>query len=292
MAYRNLGYRRFNRKSGTRSVIQKRRRYKSVAGKKLATTVRKLVQRNISKNIENKSIITYSKLIGIPGPIVGETVVGSGLNTDTFPILPVLNPGNKSHQRVGQKIRPMSLWCSGYVWLDPSLDTQGQGGVNNSGVNVRLYMLSSKAFKTYNALEASQSGSINGYGLIANNLVMANGTEGNFDGSLERSMAFKTNTKRVTVHGIRNLHMRRDFAPSVSVPTSGGNLQPVKRTFAFKIAIPKQLTYSSDTAVLPSNFAPFLMAGYTYDNGVVPSASPTAAGPKITFTTKLVYEDA
>lgn len=289
-----MAYRRYfpKRKTGTRSVVQKRRNYKSVAGKKLATTVRKLVQRQIRKNIENKSITTYSKLIGIPGPIIGESIIGSGLNTDTFPILPEIDPGNKSHQRIGQKIRPTSLWCSGYVWLDPSQDTQGQGGVNNSGVNVRLYMLSAKAFKTYNALNASQTSLIDGYGLIANNLVQSNGAETKFDGSIEKAIAFKTNTKRVTVHGIRNLHMKRDFAPSVSVPTSGGNLQPVKRTFAFKIPFPKQITYSSDTTVLPSNFAPFLMAGYYYDNGVIPSPSPTNAGPQITFTTKLVYEDA
>lgn len=290
-----MPYRRYNKRSsrmGPKPTIRKRKARVSIAGKKLSSTVKALVQRNISKNIENKSVITFSKLIGIPGPIVGETIIGAGLNTDTFPIFPEINPGNKSHQRVGQKVRPMSLWCSGYVWLDPSQDTQGQGGVNNSGVNVRLYMLSSKAFKTYNALEASQAPATNGYGLIANNLVTANGTEGSFDGSTERAIAFKTNTKRVTVHGIRNLHMRRDFAPSVSVPTSGGNLQPVKRPFAFKIAFPKQLIYSSDTSLLPSNFAPFLMAGYTYDNGVVPTAGTVAAGPKITFTTKVVYEDA
>jgi len=290
-----MAYRRYNRRStrmGVKPVIRKRKARVSVASKKLSSVVKALVQRNISKNIENKSVITYSKLIGIPGPIVGETIIGQGLNTDTYPIFPIVQPGNKSHQRVGQKFRPMSLWCSGYVWLDPSLDTQGQGGVNNSGVNVRIYMCSSKAFKTYNALEASQAATSNGYGLIASTLVTANGQEASFDGSVQRAIAFKTNTKRVTCHGVRNLHLRRDFAPSVSVPTAGGNLQPVKRSFAFKIACPKQIMYSSDTAVSPSNFAPFLMAGYTYDNGVVPSASPTAAGPQITFTTKLVFEDA
>ncbi len=277
--------------SNAKKTIQKRRRYKSVAGLKLASTVKKLVQRNISANIENKSVITFQKPTQLAGQIFGE--VQPGNTPDTFPLFPPISPGNKSHQRVGQKIRPISMVVSGYVWLNPSLSTQGTDGVNTTGMNVRLYFCSVKAKRSYVALEQEDTTTqADGYTTVATNLLTANGVEASFDGTLQRAIAFKTNHKRITVHSMKYLHLSRDFAPSVSVPTAGGNLQASKRSFSVRIPLPKSINYSNDLIVTPANFAPILMAGYNFDSGLPTAGQPLGAGPQITFSTRFVYEDA
>jgi len=277
--------------AGATKVVQKRRRYKSVANKKLATVVKKLVQRNISKNIENKSVITFQKPTALIGEIRGQ--VDLSLSPDTFPLFPPIAPGNKSHQRVGQKLRPKSMVVSGYVWLNPTLSTQGNDGLNTSGINVRLIFCTVKAKRSYVALENEDvSTNADGYTTAATNLLTANGQEASFDGSLQRAMAFKINHKRITTHAVRYLHLSRDFAPSVSVPTAGGNLRAVKRAFSVRIPCPTAINYSNDSITTPANFAPILMAGYNFDSGAPTASTPLGAGPLLTFSTRFIYEDA
>lgn len=286
MKYRK--YSKYQRAKFEKSIAKKR---KGFGTKKLASTVKKLVQRNISANIENKSVITFQKPTPLIGEIRGQT--DPALSPDTFPLFPPISPGNKSHQRVGQKIRPKSMVVSGYVWLNPSLSTQGNDGLNTTGVNVRLYFCSVKAKRSYVALEQEDTTTqADGYTTVATNLLTANGVEASFDGTLQRAIAFKTNHKRITTHATKYLHLRRDFAPSVSVPTAGGNLQASKRAFSVRIPLPKSVYYSNDLIVTPANFAPILMAGYNFDSGAPTAGQPLGAGPLITFSTCFVYEDA
>lgn len=289
MPYRKASYRMRTRK--TRSVIQKRRRYPSVANKRLSSTVKQLVQRNISANLENKSIISFQKPTPLIGSIRGN--VDPTTSPDTFALLPAIVPGNKSHQRVGQSIRPIAMVVSGYVWLNPTLSTQGNDGLNTTGVNVRLIFCTVKGKRSYVALEAEDpTTNADGYKTAATNLVTANGIEAQFDGSLERAIAFKINHKRITTHSVKYLSLKRDFSPSVSVPTAGGNLQASKRSFSVRIPVPKKMNFSSDLIQSPSNFAPILMAGYNFDSGAPTASAPLGAGPLLTYSTRFVYEDA
>jgi len=279
------------KRMGAKRTVQKRRKYKSVANLKLARTVKELVQRNISANIENKSVITFQKPTPLPGAIFGEVVQAN--TPDTFPLFPPISPGNKSHQRLGQKIRPVSMIVSGYVWLNPSLSTQGNDGVNTSGVNVRLIFCTVKAKRSYVALEQEDTTTqADGYTTAATNLLEANGVEASFDGTLQRALAFRINHKRITTHSVKYLSLRRDFAPSVSVPTAGGNLQASKRAFSVRIPVPRNINYSNDLITTPANFAPILMAGYNFDSGAPTAGQPLGAGPLLTFSTRIVYEDA
>lgn len=289
-----MAYRRYYPKrkmAGARPFIQKRRNYKSVAGKKLSATVKKLVQRNISANIENKSVITFQKPTPLIGAIRGQ--VDPTLSPDTFPLFPPISPGNKSHQRVGQKLRPKSMVVSGYVWLNPSLSTQGTDGLNTTGVNVRLIFCTVKAKRSYVALEQEDTTTnADGYTTAATNLLTANGVEAQFDGTLQRAMAFKINHKRITTHSVKYLHLHRDFSPSVSVPTAGGQLAASKRAFSVRIPLPKSINYSNDQIITPANFAPILMAGYNFDSGAPTAGQPLGAGPLLTYSTNFIYEDA
>lgn len=281
----------YRRKSSVAKTVQKRRRRVNVGGKKLATSVKKLVQRSISANLENKSIITYQEPTPLSGGIRGQ--VDQTLSPDTFPLFPPIAPGNKSHQRVGQKIRPISMIVSGYVWLNPTLDTQGNAGLNTTGVNVRLIFCSVKGKRSYTALDQTDpTTNADGYQTVAQNLLTANGLESKFDGTLERALSFRLNHKRITTHSVKYLSLKRDWSPSVSVPTAGGALQAVKRPFSVRIPVPKNIFYASDTTQIPSQFAPILMAGYNYDSGVPTANTPQGSGPLITFTTRIVYEDA
>lgn len=235
----------------------------------VAQVVKKEMQAQINKNMETKYAYTNT----------GDTLVkfNSGITStgDYMRIVPNIGQGDGDNQRDGDQIRALSLKIRGYVKLDIN-NTAPMS--TNSAVVVRLMVLSQKNKSNFTDLQLSSSG-------LAT-LLKKGGTTVGFTGLLSDLYA-PINTDVFTKHHDELIYLYQDAiispngaaTPGIQYITSN-----IKNTVKFiNINVPcknKVLKYDEDIAgtLEPTNFAPFLVLGYSYLDGTIPDVINSKVG--------------
>lgn len=257
------------RRARARAMVRSRR----PTGRRLAP-VKRMVQRMINKNAETKYVATNVDLSGTDlGPLwpVKPTWTAFG---DAKPAIPKLDEGTGDYQRVGGKIRPVSLAVSVKVVFN-AYDLSC-----NSLIGV-IYYGTDKANRTF------QGGN---FPLQTTNILdKGDGTNKQWTGLLS-DLNLPTdkhlfNIKRKTFRLSKtdgNLNTDVGGHPTGGYSTSNG-LSEYSTVLRFKT--PKTLLYNADTDDYPSNFGPFYYIGFCHADG----SSLTPQDQKLVYASTRVH---
>lgn len=196
----------------------------------------------IGKDVENKE----------RGFILEQNVVHNApiTDADVVPILGSIPEGTGSLERLGDRIKPKSLFVRGLISTNPDYNP------NNKPMIVSIYILGCKDKKT-NALVQAGAGLAD---LLKPNI---GGTEQvPFDGSSLRSM-FPVNTEKFRVY-----HQEKRLLAPGSAAAGTREYEALRWSYSFK-DLPASLTYDEANGDDANNFAPFLVIGYSYADGTV-----------------------
>jgi len=206
-------------------------------------------------------------------------------NADVYSCLPRLvqdqGEGN-AYERMGTKITPKSLKVTCHVSLTPGIE-------RSTAIIVHWFMLTAKQFKSYSTLPANVN--------MARLLRTGDFVQyADFNGSIDRS-ALPVNTtefsviKRGSFKLSKNTGFTQDSTASGNQPIAG----PLYKSWSVTIPTPAKLTYEQDNntprvVYYPNNFAPFLVVGYTHQDGSTPDF--TNQDIAIRHQAHLWYDDA
>lgn len=246
--------------------------------KTLKKTEKKIV-RMVSRKIEDKQAITYSNA----------TFFNSSVDSsaDMIQILPNISQGVADNQRIGDQITAKSLRLKGFIRFLPQ-PTNTVNTTHYGHVGIRMMVLSLKQSSNYTTNN----------NLLSNplaSLLRKGGTTVGFTGAISDLMA-PINTDIFTKHYNKVIYVNQSY-----VITGDGSTNPkvaidvskLVRFFNIKINCRrKQLKYDNSTSagLLPTNFAPFFVAGYSYMNGDPPDYTTTNL--QISYDSIFDYEDA
>ncbi len=311
-----MPYRRTRRSKAPRgkpryNAFKRRRGKRNPSNFKLDKVVKALVKTEINKGREKKVIdlvigndLAHPSLApnqmqrfqrGEYRGYLNSQGVGGADTWIVFPEIPQLNPASLvkqgAIQRVGNRIQPKSFYVKGSIYLDPLENVL----INSdfTGINVRVMLVSSKKRGDYQSLADVAPGTqVDGYRTGALAFLKSDGSTMTYDGSYYRHHAYRTNTDQFTVHGEKNFLMTREQVVFSNAQAPVGNQHMSNRNFFLKCPLPKTLKYSSDATNIPSAFAPYLIAMYSFTNGASSAVLQDFAGLKIWWTSRTTYTDA
>lgn len=204
---------------------------------------------------------------------------------DLVQILPGIGQGTGESQRIGNQIRAKSLNLKGYVKLDIG-DIADNTAMPN--VVVRMMVVSMKTAGCFTDAQAQAS--------KIGTLLKKGATTTAFSGNLQDIYA-PINRDVFTVHHDKKYYLKQDFLNTIgAAPPSTYVAQDISKTVKFFNLNVKcrgrVLKYDEDVGgdILPSNFAPFLLLGYSYLDGSAPDVLNTKVG--LCFDAVMNYEDA
>lgn len=215
------------------------------------------------------------------------TMFNSGIDAvgDLQQLVPNMSNGTEDNQRIGQQVRAKSLNIRGYIKLNVN-DVNDSTRLPN--VIVRMMVVSMKTAPNFNEAQAQAP-------KVAT-LLKKGGTTTTFSGILSDINA-PINTDVFTVHHDRKFYLNQSYVNATGVsPPSTVLSQDIKNTVKFfNLTVKcknKVLKYDEDVSsdLLPTNFAPFLLLGYSYLDGSTPDTLSTNVG--LQYISTLNYEDA
>lgn len=197
---------------------------------------------------------------------------------DMFQIIPSVSNSVNDNGRIGDQITVKSLSIKGFVKFDivPTIGAQPP-----TTVLCRMMVVSLKSKANYDDAKSSASP------LTA--LLKKGGTTTNFNGYL-RDIYADINREVWTVHHDSRFYLSQDF-----VNGSQGPMDVSKTVRFFNIPLKcknKLLKYDSavSSGLLPTNYGPMILFGYTFLDGSSPDTVSTRLG--IQYDTIMNYEDA
>lgn len=204
----------------------------------------------------------------------------SGIDSlgDMRDVLPQITQSTADNGRIGDQIRAKSLNIKGFVKLDIA-PTIGTVGMPNVVVRMMVVSLKSKT----NFTEATSSVTPLG------SLIKKGGTTSTFSGVL-RDINAPVNTDIWTVHSDKKYYLKQDYVNGSQGPMDVSN---TVRFFNIKLKCKnKLLKYDSavSSALLPTNYGPMILLGYSFLDGTTPDTINTRVG--LQYDTILNYEDA
>ena len=235
------------------------------------------VQKIVGKTQETKLIIasptsassTLDTFIGFNGPIASVNEI--------YDLIPAINQGTGDHNRVGNVIQPTSLTVRGICSLQSNSSTSQRCVVD-------IYVLTSKMIKSQ----------FNRSSILINRLLnLGNGNNTDYNGTTLRAM-LPINTSEFTVLRHKRIVLSKNENSPNSYADSGTAAVAASsyaKPFAFKVTMPKKLTYQTDAITVPSNYYPFMVIGWNYgdNNG---GSFGTAAGMFVQAQSHLYFKDA
>lgn len=268
-----------------------RSRRMSYAKKTRSNTVKKAVRkvRRTNFNRKVKAVIASLKEDKQAFTTTGNSLLkfNSGIDSvgDLVQILPGISQGVAENQRIGNQICAKNLNVRGYLKLDVN-DVSDSTKLPN--VVARMMVVSMKTAGCFTDAQ-SQSPKVA-------SLLKKGGTTTTFAGNLQDIYA-PINRDVFTVHYDKKFYLRQDFINAVGAsPPSTTISQDVSKTVKFfNLNVKcknKILKYDEDVGsdILPSNFAPFILLGYSYLDGSAPDVLDTKLG--LCYDAVLTYEDA
>lgn len=208
-------------------------------------TVRSVVKSVVQSAMEKK----YTSTV-IQSYVLHNSPISAG---DVVYCLPPVSQGVDENQRIGDRIRPVSLIVKGLVSYNSQV-----GGVQ--ALQVKAYFLNHKKYKSQATLSTNIATEINEL------LDDGSGNLVPYDGTIRRSM-YKVNGDLWTPIKTYTFTLSKD-----NTSTKTG---PCFRQFTLRIPCPKVLTYADAANTLPENFCPCLGIGYNYVNGTAPDTVAT-----------------
>lgn len=215
------------------------------------------------------------------------TMCNSGVNSagDMFQILPNIADGVLPSQRIGNQIRAQSLNVRGYLKLNINDVTDS---TKLPTVIARVMVVTMKARPCYYDATGTPA--------TLATLLKKGGTTVGFTGVLS-DIYSPINRDAFTVHYDKKFYLNQSYinvigasAPSTTI------VQDVRNTvkfFKFNVKCKNRvLKYDEDIGsdLLPSNFGPFLLVGYSYLDGSAVDTLSTNLG--IQYDSVFTYEDA
>lgn len=129
------------RKNAKRSVLPRKRKLYKKKPLKVTPAVKSYVTRAIRRNVETKmASLTYT-LTSFNGAITSVA--------DIITVLPTVNQGTDTNNRIGQKVKPLKLVVRGYVVYNTD-DIAGTGLLDAKMLGGRLFLYQSKGNKNFN----------------------------------------------------------------------------------------------------------------------------------------------
>lgn len=245
---------------------------------KSTASLKKTIRSVINKQAENKQAFTST----------GNTLLkfNSGIDSvgDLIQILPNISKGDDENQRNGNQIRAKSLTIQGYLKLDVN-DVADSTKLPN--IVARLMIVSMKVAPSFQDAQSLST--------KIGTLLKKGGTTSTFAGNIQDLYA-PINTDVFTVHADKKFYLKQDFINTVGAsPPSTTISQDISKTVKFfKLNVKcknKLLRYDEDVGsdVLPGNFGPFMLLGYSYLDGSAPDVLDTKLG--LCFDSTLNYTD-
>lgn len=256
----------------SKAVRTPRRTYKKKFS--LKKYVKSVASSMIHKNSENKE--AYHTLT--------PTFFNSGINSsgDVIRIIPNIAQGTDGHNRIGDKITPLSLTVKGILQMAPQDPAQGSA---YSKIAVRLMLITPKSYPNW------ASASANATTWMAQ-LLKKGGTTVGFTGDISDLYA-PYNSQAITLHWQKVYFFNQPYATvnSTTYPVAFDQSHLTKF-----ITIPlrfrkKMFQYSADvdSGLTPTNAGYFLVLGYVFTDGSSPDIVSTRI--KFQFDSVLRYED-
>lgn len=219
------------------------------------------------------------------------TFFNSGIDNagDMLQVIPNIAQSTADNGRIGDQIRSKNLNIRGYIKLNINA-ASGTAGDSTTLPNViaRLMVVSIKSRANYTDAAA-------GVGFLAT-LLKKGGTTVGFTGLLSDINA-PINTDVFTVHADRKFYLNQSYVNAIGASVPSQYLaQDIKNTVKFfNINVKcknRLLKYDEDVSsgLLPTNFGPMLLLGYSYLDGSSPDTLSTNLG--LQYITTMNYEDA
>lgn len=257
-----------------------RKAKKSYKPKSTKALIRAVAKKVVDDALEDK----YQS--GGSGPTPKYYNAAISANSEIEPLLPPMQQGTNSGDRVGDKIKPKRLR------VDVVVTTNGT--YNSSQLNlVRLFFLQDKSIRNSVALKdiaLTQVGTP-----IATQLLDSGGILSGFAGVPNQIMR-RVNRQRYTIFKDKILELISGTGQTPNGPNGYNGTQTFvsgQQCYRFSVVIPTPavLKYSQAADNYPSNFAPFLAVGYVQPDG---NATPDNLLQRITvnWISHLDYEDA
>ena len=219
---------------------------------KLSAPMTRAIKKVLNKEADTKFVA--QSLVNLSGGANLNSYVGfsSAINTvnEIYALIPEVPVGlaATSCTRVGDHISPTK--CI----VDLNICATAANATGSVDKMVHVFMLTSKSVKSlanYSAIPITQL------------LDIGNGTNGPFNGA-SMSQTLPVNAQDFTVLHHKAFRMTKGLGLQNTSIVSSATITPAAafRRLRFTLKIPK-LTYSDDSVTYPSNYAPFLVIGYT-----------------------------
>lgn len=256
-----------------RKYSKKRKSFKKGKTKKRSSkSFDKKVGKIINKSKETKECYNTMTATGF----------NSGINSaaDALQILPAMGSGTGEAQRIGNEVNALSFTIKGAIVYNPST---GVGGYSNARLGVRMMIVQPKAYSSYDVAIANAT-------TWMSQLLRKGLTQTNFLGNLDDLWA-PINTDAITCYYNKVFYMQGPVQyTGAGFFTMPGSTKMFSKTFRFK-GSGKRLRYDPDfnSSILPTNYAPILILGYTHMDGSAADTISTAV--QLNYTSYLNYKD-
>lgn len=242
--------------------------------------VKAIVKTEMKKDIEDKEAYTASNA----------TFFNSGIDSsaDMIRVFPNITKGvNEGNNRIGNEIMGKSLHIKGFLRFVPQPTSGSVNIAKWSNVGVRLMILSLKPAPNYDSAVLNSG--------LLNNLLKKGGTTVAFTGAISDLFA-DINSDVFTTHFNKVYFVSQSY---LLQPAGAGNqsalavdVSKLVKFFNIKLNVNKKLKYDDGTSSsnLPTNYGPFMVAGYTYMDGSSPDVLSTNL--QISWDVIFKYEDA
>lgn len=200
-------------------------------------------------------------------------------------IVPNIIDGAGENQRIGDKIKPTSLKIQGYIRFVPNVTGNTSGSASGvCQVGVRLFIVSLKTKSNYTEVISSAT--------PLNSLLRKGGTNTAFTGVISDLFA-PINNDLWTLHHSKVFYLTQSFNNfGTNVGYWETDIKNQIKFFKYNLKV-KSKTFKYDdgtsSSLLPTNYAPIMLLGYTYLNAQTPDV--IAANCGLFYNSILTYED-
>ena len=267
-----------------KTLKQKLKNFKSIASirprKGQVATVKQtkaIVKHELAKEIETKYVRVAR----------GETHNSTISNADIIAVMPPLYQMDSSNigaawQRIGTKVSPKSLTFSVHWSINPSTTA-------STAIIVHYFILTSKSIKQTSLLQSN----------VGMTRLLRTGDSslfGPFDGSIA-AYQLPINDQEFTIIKRGSFKLQKNTGVVQDDSTAGNQpmINSVSHSKKFKIPCPAKFIYDQDSLTprvinYPNGFAPFMVCGYTHQDGSAPDIANMDL--KIVYSSAMWFDDA
>lgn len=261
-------------------VVQRRQKRVKTSRLKLAKPVRALVDRRINRNLETKMVAYHFRRTQIDNL--------PDIAARCWRLVPGVEQGDTRATRTGSKIRLQNLSINGYVQI-PSYDASTSN--DRSSIMLRLLCVTPKGYRFTPDVIATWAGPGNLYTQLFKTEAIATAPQGYWIDQYT-----EVNRDMFTVHADKRMVFSRGDMFNVPGAEGAAWRPDLTKRFSFRVKCKNKIGhfaqvdepgYAGDPTEM-QNFAPVLVAMWSFTNGAAPSA---AACPFVEYLTKMTFKD-